>query len=124
VQKNIKINDVSVTDLTPPVGYTVKRRSVTGGNTVTMQNGQSYRDIIAWKSDVEVPFMPLTDAQLKTLMTNIKSDLTCALYFFDPDLGKYRTMTAYPTIDKRKFRGKGVNNSYYWTGVTLTFEEM
>lgn len=123
MQKNIKINNVDFTAWTPPVGYIVTPRYVRGGNNMVMQNGMEYRDEIDHKSDVEVPFLPLTDAQINTLMTNLNSGMTCYVFFYDPDEGEYRTMTAYRSVKGRKFRGKGADGNYYWTGITVMFEE-
>lgn len=123
MQKTIKINGTDFTSYTPPVGYTVTPRYVSGGNTMTMQSGIRYEDEIARKSDVTVPFLPLSDAQMYTLMNTLNSGSTCSVYFFDPDRNAYRTMTAYRKVGERRFRGKGANGTFYWTGKEVTFEE-
>ncbi len=123
MQKTIKINGTDFTAWTPSAGYIVTPRYVTGGNGMTMQDGTTYKDEIVAKSDVEVPFMPLTDSQLQTLMATLNSGSSCSVYFFDPDVGAYRTMVAYRSVPGRKFRGTGADRNYYWTGVTVTFEE-
>lgn len=123
MQRTIKINGTDFTDYTPPTGYIVTPRYVQGGNAVTMQSGIRYEDEIARKSDVTMPLIPLTDAQMRTLMTTLNASATCSVYFFDPDRNGYRTMTAYRKVGDRKFRGKGANNTYYWTSREILFEE-
>lgn len=123
MQKIIKINGTDITSWTPPTGYIVTPRYINGNNGMVMLNGDTYEDEVAIKSDVELPFMPLTDAQLGTLMQTLHANATCSVYFFDPDVGVYRTMVAHRQIGGRKFRGKGADGQFYWTGVTVTFKE-
>jgi hypothetical protein len=122
MQKTVKINGNDVTSWTPKTGYVVQQKSVIA-NTITMMNGETYKDEIAVKTTVTVPFIPLTDAQLKSLMTWLYAGITCQLYFYDPYRGTYRTMVANRVLKSTKFRGKGSNNVFYWTGVEVEFEE-
>ena len=122
MQKTVKINGNDVTSWTPPTGYIVTKKSVVA-NTVTMMNGETYKDEIAVKTGVILPFLPLTDSQLQSLMSWLYSGITVQFYFYDPDNGGYRTMVANRTLKNPKFRGKGANNTYYWTGIEVEFEE-
>lgn len=122
-QKPLKINGTDFTSWIPSAGYTVENRRVYGNNAMTMMDGNTWKDEVAVKSTVTVPFLPLTDTQLQTLMSKLLASATCTVYFFDSDIGYDREMTAYSNAGKRKFRGKGSDNQYYWTGVEVTFEE-
>lgn len=90
---------------------------------MTMQNGGEFKDEVANMSIVEVPFMPLTDAQISALTQNLHTSQTCKVWFFDPDTNAYRTIRANRSIAKRKGRGTGADGNYYWTPVVATFEE-
>lgn len=121
--KTLKINNVDYTSLCPPAGYQVSTKHVYGGNKMTMSNGAEFQDEIAIMSTITVPFIPLTDAQVSNLAQTLYTNQTCDVYFFDPDLNEYRTITANRKMDKRKYRGAGADGNDYWTGVVCTFEE-
>lgn len=121
--KTIIINGTDFTSWTTPAGYEVNTKSVYGGNKTVMSTGGEFKDEVALLSVVTLPFMPLTETQLSTLTQKLYEGQTCTVYFFDPDVKQYRTMTANRQLDKRKYRGKGADGNDYWTPVICTFEE-
>ena len=116
-----KINGTDVTSMIPKAGYTVTKKSVIA-NTITMLNGETYKDEVAVKTNVSVPFMPLSNNDLRTLMRLLYAGITCELYFFDPYNASYRTMVANRSMKTVEFRGRGAN-AYYWNGIVVDFEE-
>lgn len=122
-QHTLIINNHNVTDWIPPAGYTVSTKVVSGQNNMTMADGTIYKDEIATKDTVKVPFLPLYEYQLAQLYSYLYNDVTCVVTYQNPNTGATRTMTAYRSISERKFRGAGADGLYYWTGVEVTFEE-
>lgn len=129
--KEFELNDVDITALVAPGGYIVSTKVVQGGNKMTMADGRTYMDIVANLSCVKVPFMPLTDDQLAVLTKNLFSGGVAKIKFYEPIVepgtstttGYYHTMQANYKLSNRKYRGLGADGNYYWTGVTIDFEE-
>lgn len=118
--KDISYADFDLSDYV--VGYDVSTVSVTGKNAMTTMDGFQFKDEIAARTKVVCHCLPLTEEQLSEVMQAVLPYPKGTLYFFDSDIGYYREMTANRTIGSRKYRGRGADGNYYWTGFSLTFE--
>lgn len=121
--KTLLINGTNVTAYLPPTGYTVGYQSVDGGQGGTMQDGTYTEDEIAIKAVISIPCMPLSDAQIALLLSNVFGNPYCAVQYYDPMRGTNRQINARRSVSTQKYRGAGANGSDYWTGTIINLIE-
>lgn len=122
--KTIKINGKDCTDLFTPVGYGVQYKKIMGNNSGYMLDGSYTEDVLARKAVVVLSCMPLQEADLSALLSNIYQDDYVTVYFFDPQKQAYRTMEAVAGETEAKFRGAGGTGLLFWTGMIVTLTEV
>lgn len=122
MSKTIAINGVNYTDMFTPTGYMVSYQKRRGNNSGTMLDGSYVDDVLAVKAVVTCTCMPTNEMKLQQLLI-VLSNTYVTVYYFDPRVGTYRTMTAMSSEPTQKFRGQGGNALDYWTGTVVTFTE-
>ena len=122
--KTIKINGIDITSYFTPAGYSVEYKKITGSNSGYMLDGSYTEDVLARKAVVVLPCMPLKEADLSALLSNIYQDDYVTVYFFDPQKQAYRTMEAIAGETEAKFRGAGGTGLSFWTGMIVTLTEV
>ena len=121
--KTLKIDDVDFTSYMTEAGYTVAYEPVDGGQGGLMLNGEYEEDEIGQKAVVTYTVWPLNETRLSTLLTRLMGSVYHTVQYFDPKTRANRTMTARRSINEVKYRGKGANNTDYWTGLVITLRE-
>lgn len=122
--KTIKINGTDYTAYFTPVGYEVGHEMREGKNGGMMQDGSWTDDILARKSVLRLPLMPLSTTQVETLLRDIYGVSYPTVYFYDPYARAYRTASfRLPKSGSQRYLGEGTNSTEYWNGGTIQLTE-
>ena len=122
-RKPVAINGTDFTAYFTDTGYTVNYIKRTGSNGGMMQDGTITEDLIAIKAVVVLPPVPLTEAQLSTLLSAVWADGYPLLDYYDPMAGALKSVQTVATVSKSKYRGQGADANKYWTGTVITLTE-
>lgn len=87
-----------------------------------MQDGSYTDDVLAIKAVITCTCMPLNEERLSQLLTKI-SETYADVFFFDPQLNKYRTTKMLTPETTQEFKGTGADSNDYWAGTILRFTE-
>lgn len=115
----LKINGVDFSPLTERLGYSVTYEERTGGNTMTMQNGDEYIDLIVRKPVLTWPLNSLTDAQLARLHAAINAAIYVEVTYFDTATAATKTALFHGAISVQEV-GVIRASGYRFKGPTLT----
>ena len=88
-----------------------------------MLDGSTRVDELATLAVITHPCMPLTEGQLRDLLSLVLPFSTHTLNYYDPSSGQ-RTIRVRRSVSQPKYRGRGADGNLYWTGITLTFREI
>lgn len=94
----LTISGVDFSPLTARLGYTVSYTDVTGGNGMTMQNGDTYVDVIARKPRLKWNLNSLTMSELAQLHAAINAAGYVAVTYYDTATASEKTALFHGTI--------------------------
>lgn len=104
-------------------GYSVEYASVDGGQGGVMLNGDRVVDELMVKAVIKLPCMPLSDAQISRLLSQVYTGVYHTVRYYDSMRGVNRTISAIRDVSSQVYRGTGANGVEYWTGMVITFSE-
>lgn len=87
----LTINGVDFSRMTERLGYSISYEDRSGGNTMLMQNGDQYLDIIVRKPVLKWRLDSLTDADLAQLHAAINAAVYVQVGYFDAASGATAT---------------------------------
>ena len=122
--KTIKINGKDCTDLFTPVGYSVQYKKIMGNNSGYMLDGSYTEDVLAWKTVINLPCMPLKEMSLGSIISSIYSKQYADVYFFDPYRNEYRDIVAIVEGINSRYRGISITGDGYWSGISIVLVEV
>ena len=103
-------------------GLTVSLKDLDSSSSTRNLSGKLIRDRIAVKREVAYSAPPLTNEEISTLLDAI-SGVSFTLYYPDPQLGTFNSITAY-CGDRSAPAYSYINNEWLWEGLSVTFIEM
>lgn len=116
----LKINNVDFSRLTERLGYSIVYEDRKGANSMTMQNGDEYQDIIVRKPILTWRLDSLTNADLSSLINAINAAIYVPVSYFDTDSNAIKTAYFHGTISAQEV-GVIRNGGYYrFKAPTLT----
>lgn len=92
------INGVDFSPLTERLGYIIKYEDRTGGNGMTMQNGDQYIDVIVRKPSLSWRLDSLTMTQLAALHAAINAAVYVEVTYYDTATASEQTAWFHGTI--------------------------
>lgn len=117
----LKIGDTDFSALTERCGYTIAYEDRKGGNSMTMQNGDEYQDVIVRKPVLTWRLDSLTNAQLASLHAAINAAVYVSVYYFDTATNSNTTAYFHGTISAQEVGKIGPSGAYYrFKAPTLT----
>lgn len=122
-QHEIYLDGVDLTQYGTQTGYSVGYTFEDGGQGGLMLDGSTRVDELATLAVITHPCMPLTEGQLRDLLSLVLPFSTHTLNYYDPSSGQ-RTIRVRRSVSQPKYRGRGADGNLYWTGITLTFREI
>lgn len=115
----LTINGVDFSPLTERLGYSVTYEERTGGNTMTMQNGDEYYDLIVRKPVLTWRLDSLTDAQLASLHAAINAAIYVEVTYYDTATAATKTALFHGSISAQEV-GVIRASGYRFKASTLT----
>lgn len=104
-------------------GYTMGYTDREGTNAKTMLDGTKIVDRLARKNTLSVPMIPLSESQLKTLVTAIAKDYVPVTYF-DLNLADVKTGTFIPDpISSATYVIDSASGEHWFKGIRITLME-
>jgi hypothetical protein len=116
----LTINGVDFSALTERLGYTITYEDRKGGNSMTMQNGDEYQDIIVRKPVLTWKLDSLTNAQLASLHAAINGAVYVPVTYFDTAANTTKTAYFHGTISAQKVGVIRGSTYYRFEAPTLT----
>lgn len=116
----LKINGVDFSSLTERLGYTIAYEDRTGNNSMTMQNGDQYIDVIVRKPVLSWRLDSLDAGDLARLITAINAAVYVPIYYFDTEACATRTAYFHCTISEQEIGVIRATGSYRFRAPTLT----
>lgn len=95
------ISGVDFSALTARLGYTITYIDITGGNGMTMQNGDQYIDVIARKPQLQWNLNSLTMDELARLHAAINAAVYVAVTYYDTATATEKTALFHGTISEQ-----------------------
>lgn len=108
----LKINGVDFSRLTERLGYSIVYEDRKGGNTMTLQNGDEYQDIIVRKPSLVWRLDSLTMTDLAALHAAINAAIYVSVQYYDTASAATKTGYFHGTISKQEV-GVIRNGGYY-----------
>ena len=116
------IDAVDFGNLAPEYGYEVGYTSIDGGGGKYMLDGTMSVDELNKKAVLTIPLYPLTNDQLRSLLSVLMPEPVHLVTYDDPWIGT-RSVRMIRSMPTQKSRGKGGTGNDYWTGTVLTLTE-
>ena len=116
----LKINGVDFSSLTERLGYSISYEDRTGNNSMTMQNGDQYIDVIVRKPVLSWRLDSLDAGDLARLITAINAAVYVPIYYFDTEACATRTAYFHCTISEQEIGVIRAAGSYRFRAPTLT----
>lgn len=117
----LKINGVDFSPLTERLGYSITYQERTGGNTMIMQNGDEYYDIIARKPVLTWRLDSLTQSQLARLHAAINAAPYVRVEYFDTATGTQQAAYFRGTISTQEIGAiRGTHHRFRAPTLTMT----
>lgn len=98
----LKIGNTDFSAITERLGYSIVYEDRKGGNTMTMQNGDEYQDIIVRKPVLTWRLDSLTMTQLSALHAAINAAVYVEVYYYDTELASTNTAYFHGTISSQE----------------------
>lgn len=115
------INGTDFSGLTDRLGYAISYEDRRGGNTMTMQNGDEYLDVIVRKPVLRYALNSLTASEIALLHAAINAAVYVSVTYFDTATSTARTALFHGTISEQEI-GAIRNGGYYrFRGPVLSF---
>lgn len=114
------INGVDFTPMTERLGYTIAYEDRTGGNGMTMANGDKYVDVIARKPTLTWRLDSLTMTQLAALHAAINASVYVEVTYYDTATAAQKTAYFHGTISGQEVGVIRPNGYYRFRAPTLT----
>lgn len=108
----LKINGADFSRLTERLGYSIQYDDVTGGNGMTMQNGDRYLDVITRKPLLTWRLDSLTMAELADLHAAINAAVYVEVVYYDTASASQKSGYFHGTISSQEV-GVIRNGGYY-----------
>lgn len=116
----LTINGVDFSALTERLGYSITYEDRKGGNSMTMQNGDEYQDIIARKPLLSWRLDSLTGTQLASLHAAINADIYVPVTYFDTAANANVTAYFHGAISEQEVGVIRAGGYYRFKAPTLT----
>lgn len=116
----LTINGVDFSALTERLGYSISYEERAGGNSMTMQNGDQYVDVIARKPVLSWRLDSLTGTQLASLHSAINADIYVPVTYFDTATNANVTAYFHGTISEQEVGVIRAGGYYRFKAPTLT----
>lgn len=114
------INGVDFSHLTERLGYSINYEDRSGSNTMMMQNGDQYLDIITRRPVLTWRLDSLTEAQLASLHAAINADVYVPVSYFDTASNLVQTGWFHGSISSQQVGVIRGGNHYRFVAPTLT----
>ena len=98
----LMINGVDFSPLTERLGYVIKYEDRTGGNSMTMQNGDQYIDVIVRKPVLSWRLDSLTMTELASLHAAINAAVYVEVTYYDTATASEQTAWFHGTISDQE----------------------
>lgn len=98
----LKIGNTDFSQLTERCGYSIVYEDRKGGNTMTMQNGDEYQDVIVRKPVLTWRLDSLTNSDLAALHAAINAAVYVSVYYYDTATGATATAYFHGTISAQE----------------------
>lgn len=98
----LKINGTDFSALTERCGYSIVYEDRKGGNTMTMQNGDEYQDVIVRKPILKWRLDSLTMNELQQLHAAINAAIYVQVYYYDTATKTATTAYFHGTISEQE----------------------
>lgn len=116
----LKINGVDFSSLTERLGYTIAYEDRTGNNSMTMQNGDQYIDVIVRKPVLSWRLDSLTNTDLALLHAAINAAVYVPIQYFDTATNVLATAYFHCTISEQEVGVIRPGGYYRFRAPTLT----
>lgn len=116
----LKINGVDFSPLTERLGYSVTYEDRTGSNTMMMQNGDQYVDVITRRPVLTWRLDSLTGVQLASLHTAINAAVYVEVEYYDTASASVQTGMFHGTISAQEIGVIRNGATYRFRAPTLT----
>ena len=116
----LTINGVDFSALTERLGYSIVYEDRKGGNTMTMQNGDEYLDIIVRKPVLTWRLDSLTNTQLAALHAAINAAVYVNVLYYDTAIGSTVMAAFHGTISTQEIGVLRDGGYYRFKSTVLT----
>lgn len=116
----LTINGVDFSALTERLGYTIVYEDRAGGNSMVMQNGDEYLDVIVRKPVLTWRLDSLTNSQLASLHAAVNSSIYVPVTYFDTATNANVTAWFHGTISAQEVGVIRAGNYYRFRAPVLT----
>lgn len=116
---------IGSTDLMPYIadgGLQWTQKDVEGPNAGTAINGDAIRDVRATKYEWRISCMPLTAAELSTILTLIAPEFV-TLTYTDPQTNSDTSAQVYINTAGLTFKHRTINGTEYFAGLTFPVQQ-
>lgn len=120
--KIFKINGKDYTSFFAHRNWKLEYQPVTGNNSGVMLDGSRTEDEIKVNAVLSISLMPLSEAQVSEILTEVFSTPHPMLYYYDLMQGRYREIKTTRRVSALSYYGECVGGDYYG-GATITFTE-
>lgn len=115
----LKISGTDFSSLTERCGYSIVYEDRKGGNSMTMQNGDEYQDVIVRKPILKWRLDSLTMTQLQQLHSAINSAVYVPVEYYDTEAKTTKTAYFHGTISEQEVGVIRANGYYRFKAPTL-----
>lgn len=119
----ILVDGVDMSAYCPRAGYRVSFVTVDGGQGGLMLDGSDTVDELAVWEQIEIPCLPLTEAQMQAWLSILAVNAVHTVVYYSPRFGE-RSIQAKRTLPKLQYRGAGGTGLEWWTGAVITLKEV
>lgn len=119
----IKINGTDVSSIFSITSLKTTRLKILGDNGGYMLDGTTVEDVLAFKSQTTISFVPLTEQAQTAFFRNLYSKKYAQFEFFDVYQGTVRNIECIYSEPTAAFLLTGVDGNDYWNAGSLTLTE-
>lgn len=116
----LTINGVDFSQLTERCGYSIVYESRQGGNSMTMQNGDQYVDIITRRPVLTWRLDSLTNTQLAQLLAAVHAAPYVSVAYFDTESNSVKTSMMTGSVSSQEVGVLRAGGYYRFRAPTLT----
>lgn len=115
----LKINGTDITPYLLAGSINWERKDMAGGNAMTMQDGTTYRDRIAYKYTFKASCRLLTAAEQATVLALLAPEYV-TLQYTDPQTNSTATGQFYCESTPANYLVRRPDSTEYWAGLTFS----